>query len=171
MDTNKIKISDLKRADYNPRIMPDSEMASLKTSIQTFGFVEPVVVNSNSERFGVLVGGHQRLAAVESLMAGGFVPKGIVSLFAGDKVIDAVIPCSFVDLTLEQEKALNLALNKIKGKWDEKKLIEIIFELKDSPIIPASGFRDDEISRILDSQLEDEEDTGAEVDLKEPRSK
>ena len=46
---NTIKISELKRADYNPRIMPDSEMDALKTSIKTFA-VETGLDNFFSEK-------------------------------------------------------------------------------------------------------------------------
>ncbi len=171
METTKIKLTDLRRAEYNPRIMPDSEMSSLKESIKTFGFVESVVVNTHScsvcgDRKNILVGGHQRTLAVEALWANREPIKGINT--EGD---EAYIPANLVDLHIEQEKLLNLALNKIKGKWDEKKLSDIIVELKESPYIPASGFRDDEISRILDQTLEDEESDEEETEDTEPRSK
>ncbi len=173
MEATKIKITDLRRAEYNPRIMPESEMSALKTSIKTFGFVESVVVNTHTcdecgDRKWVLVGGHQRTTAVEGLVAQGEAIKGI-------ETQDGItyIPANLVDLHLPEEKLLNLALNKIKGKWDEKKLFEMIVDLKESPSIPASGFRDDEISRILDQTLEDEEEDEGEGDDagKEPRSK
>ena len=172
MESQKIKITDLRRAEYNPRIMPDSEMVALKESIKTFGFVESVVVNTHScercgNRKGILVGGHQRTTAVEALIAAGEPIKGIETK---DNVAD--IPANLVDLHIDEEKLLNLALNKIKGKWDEKKLSDIIVELKESPYIPASGFRDDEISRILDMTLEDEDEEAEEGgEEKEPRSK
>jgi len=173
MESTKIKITELRRAEYNPRIMPENEMSALKTSIKTFGFVESVVVNTHTcdqcgDRKWVLVGGHQRTTAVEGLVAQGEAIKGIETK---DGV--TLIPANLVDLHLPEEKLLNLALNKIKGKWDEKKLFEIIVELKESPSIPASGFRDDEISRILDQTLEDEEEDEGEGDGsdKEPRSK
>lgn len=173
MEATRIKLKDLRRAEYNPRIMPDSEMAALKTSIKTFGFVESIVVNIHScercgDRKGVLVGGHQRTSAVETLVASGEAIQGIVSDTEGIHM-----PANLVDLHIEQEKLLNLALNKIKGKWDEKKLSDIIVELKESPYIPASGFRDDEISRILDQTLEDEEEEDEDNSAldKEPRSK
>ena len=98
-----IKIRDLKRADYNPRIMPDTEMAALKTSIKTFGFVEPIVVNSNPERYGVLVGGHQRLSALEAIIASGIIPAGINE---SDEQGVYMVPASFVDLSAEDEKLL-----------------------------------------------------------------
>lgn len=62
-------IKDLKRSEYNPRIMPDQEMQSLMKSIETHGFCEPIVVNVNKERYGTIVGGHQlRIMGISSLM-------------------------------------------------------------------------------------------------------
>ncbi|MBP6975159.1 MAG: ParB N-terminal domain-containing protein, partial [Candidatus Pacebacteria bacterium] len=78
MKNKLMAIGVLKRADYNPRTMPDSEMASLKKSILAFGFVEPIIVNEHPDRYGVVIGGHQRLTAIESLVAAGTIPNGLV---------------------------------------------------------------------------------------------
>ena len=169
MTPTHIHFKELKRAEYNPRIMPDSEMQALKESISKFGFVEPVVVNSHEGRKGVLIGGHQRTTALEQILAKGVVPNGIIRETDGG----FLVPATFVNLNIEEEKALNLALNKIKGKWDEGKLAEIIIGLRESPIITATGFRDDEISKILDQNLPEAEDPIGEGEGEgaEPRSK
>lgn len=155
-----IKIKDLRRAEYNPRTMPDAEMQALKQSIKAWGFVEPVVVNQHEcpdcgDRKNVLVGGHQRTTAADAI--------GMEE-----------VPAVYVDLHLEQEKLLNLALNKIRGKWDEDKLAVLITELRSAPELPATGFRDDEVSRILDQTMDtpelEEEGDGGGIG-KEPRSK
>ena len=107
----KKKIDDLKAASYNPRkdLKPgDKEYEKLKRSITQFGYVEPVIWN---ERTGTVVGGHQRLKVLKDL---------------GYEEIDCVI----VDLSLEQEKALNVALNKISGEWDNNLLGELLKELE-----------------------------------------
>ena len=160
-------IAKLQRAIYNPRFMPDSEMEALMHSLKTFGCVEPIVVNVAQGREGVLVGGHQRTTAIEKLLAKGIVPAGVIETEVGSYAI----PCMEVSLGLEQEKVLNLGLNKIRGKWDDDKLANLIIELKGSEYIPASGFRDDEISRILDASLPaDREENPAEGDPLTPRS-
>lgn len=173
-------IKDLKRADYNPRIMPDAEMQSLMESIQTHGFVEPIVVNVNKERYGVIVGGHQRLTAVEKLLTKGIAIKGLESKKLDEKTVataltgiptyDILIPAFEVDLTLEAEKQLNIGLNKIHGKFDEDKLYSLIVDMKESPTLPTTGFREDEVSRILDRGMEDDEDEGDEPSGGVPRS-
>lgn len=161
-------LADIKRAEYNPRVMPDSEMNALEKSLKTFGFVEPVVINTHLGREGILVGGHQRTSATEKLIIAGTPPRGVT-----EKGGQWFLPAMLVDLDEEQERALNLALNKIHGKWDENKLAEIIVGLKDSDVMPATGFRDDEVSRILDAAFPDDESDSSEGDgeAKEPRSK
>lgn len=156
------KIKDLVRADYNPRTMPDNEMQSLMESIRVHGFVEPIVVNTLKERYGVIVGGCQRLTAVERLLAKGVDIVGIK---------DGEIPAFHVKLELEAEKQLNIGLNKIHGKFDEEKLFGLIFEMKGSTTLPTTGFRDDEVSRLLDRNMPEEEDEEKIVLEGEPTSK
>lgn len=162
---NYFPIKDLKRADYNPRIMPDAEMQALMKSIETHGFVEPIVVNIAKDRYGTIVGGHQRLTAIEKLLAKDAV-KGL-------EMKDGywVIPCFTVDLALDAEKQLNIGLNKIHGKFDEDKLFTLIVEMKESPTLPSTGMREDEISRLLDRNMSEEEQEEGNGEPKEPRSK
>lgn len=126
----------LKEAEYNPRTMPDSEMLALKTSLNNNGFVEPLVANSNKDRLNILIGGHQRLKAAKEM---GFKE----------------VPVFYIDLNEEAEKALNLGLNKISGRWDEKKLAVVINDIKGSDLLPSTGFTESETSNILDSLLDD----------------
>lgn len=125
----EINISELNAAEYNPRIelepgMPEWE--KLKTSIEQFGNVEPIVWN---QRTGNVVGGHQRLAVLKSM--------GYES-----------VPCSIIDLDEDDEKLLNIALNKIRGQWDYDKLEEILSGF-DYEVATASGFSAEEIAVIL----------------------
>lgn len=145
----EIKVKELKTAAYNPRIalapgMPEYE--KLKNSIETFGNVEPIVWN---KRTGNVVGGHQRLAVLIDL--------GFKS-----------VPCSIVDLDENDEKLLNIALNKIKGEWDYNKLEDVLKDF-DNEIALASGFSAEELAVILasNSDLWNDEDCGDWEDLGE----
>lgn len=134
-----MKLKDLKRADYNPRIflMPnDPEFEKLKRSIETFGLVEPIVYN---ERTGTVVGGHQRLSVLEHL---------------GWDEVDV----SVVNLAEEEEKVLNVALNKIEGGWDNYKLKDLLEELDTGQFnISLTGFDEDEIENLMTQfHIEDE---------------
>lgn len=53
-----VKRSQIKFADYNPRIIDESNQKKLVKAIRENGLIEPLVWN---KRTGVLVGGHQRL--------------------------------------------------------------------------------------------------------------
>lgn len=72
---NTFPLSKILKADYNPRVMPDSEMSALMKSLATFGFVEPVVLNKRENGEFVLVGGHQRTTATERLIGAGTPPR------------------------------------------------------------------------------------------------
>lgn len=139
----EIKVWQLNEAPYNPRVDLEPGMAEwekLKRSIEQFGNVEPIVWN---KRTGNVVGGHQRLTVLKSM--------GYDS-----------VPCSVVDLDDTDEKLLNIALNKIKGRWDYDKLEEILGDF-DHEVATASGFSAEEIAVILaknEDLLGDEDDYG-----------
>lgn len=66
MEFRKIKIADLVPASYNPRkkLKPgDKEYEKIKNSITEFGYVEPVIVNSDM----TIIGGHQRVTVLSDL--------------------------------------------------------------------------------------------------------
>jgi len=158
MTIQKIAISKINPAAYNPRkdLQPeDHEYQQLKRSLQEFGCVEPLVWN---KRTGNLVGGHQRFKIL--------VDEGARTL-----------EVSVVDLTLEREKALNIALNKIQGEWDERKLAELLDELIKTPDfdVELTGFDLPDAQELVASLLEDDSggrddafDVEAALDLNRP---
>lgn len=130
MNIQKIKIENLKPAEYNPRkdLKPeDEEYKKIKRSILEFGYVAPVIVNKDM----TVIGGHQRLKVLKEL---GYTE----------------IECVIVHLDKTREKALNIALNKISGEWDNEKLEVLLQELKQTEIdMDITGFDFDEIDDIL----------------------
>ena len=56
----KVKTADLVPASYNPRKISKKEREELTKSIEQFGRVEPVIVNTGS-RANHVIGGHQRI--------------------------------------------------------------------------------------------------------------
>ena len=99
-----VPIEDLKPAEYNPRRMSEEDRMEITESIRKFGFVDIVIVNRNPERFNIIVGGHQRVT------------------IAKEELGHIEVPCIFVNLNLEDEKELNMRLNKNTGRWDFDKL-------------------------------------------------
>ena len=126
----------LNAAPYNPRRMPDEQMARLMRGIEAFGLVDPIIVNQAT---GNIVGGHQRVEAAKRLKL-------------------AEVPVVHVALDREQEKALNLALNKISGEWDLDLLRGILGDLNDGGFdLDLTGFSADEIDELLAGDTEDDE--------------
>jgi DNA modification methylase len=154
MKIEKMKVSDLKYAPYNPRKIDDKELAKLKRSIAEFGYVEPIVWN---ERTGFVVGGNQRLKALREL-----------EIEEADVVV--------VDLDDAKEKALNVALNKISGEWDFIKLKDVLTDIDTGDFdIELTGFDLDEIENLITFDKEPEEDNfdaDAAIDeIEEPKTK
>lgn len=57
MELEKIKLTDIIPADYNPRRMGQSEYTKLSNSIKEFGVVDPIIINLKNNH---IIGGHQR---------------------------------------------------------------------------------------------------------------
>jgi len=99
MQIVKKKCKDLIGAEYNPRELTEKQYKDLKDSLLRFGIVDPVLVNVNEERKNIIIGGHQRTRVWQDL---------------GNEEID----CVELDLTLDQERELNVRLNKNTGQFD-----------------------------------------------------
>lgn len=154
MDIQNVPIEQINPAPYNPRedLQPDDpRFKKLVKSVSEFGLVEPLVWN---KRTGNLVGGHQRLKVLRA--------RG-----------EMTAPVVIVDLSPERERALNLALNKVQGDWDEHKLAELLNDLIKTPEfdLELTGFEMDEATDLIGEMLGDgaglkEETFDAEAALK-----
>lgn len=141
MKIEYVPISELQFADYNPRAATKKEAAELKKSLERFGFVEPVVVNSDPKRKNIIIGGHFRVRTAKDL--------GIKE-----------VPVHYVKISDEKkERELNLRLNKNLGHWDAKLLVEF-----DENLLLDVGFEADELDKLFaDLKLEDENEKDDEV--------
>lgn len=131
MDIQKRRITELKPAEYNPRkaLTPeDAEWQKIKNSIDKFGYVDPIIVNKD----GTIIGGHQRYNVLTAL---------------GYDEIDVVV----LDLSKDDEKALNIAMNKISGEWDELKLKDLLLELDLGDYdISLTGFDNNDLEGLVE---------------------
>ncbi len=132
MNIQIIPIDQINAAAYNPRVdlqPSDPEYVKLKRSIESFGYVEPIVWN---ERTGNMVGGHQRYKIMVNELG------------------HTELEVSVVNLDDEQERLLNLALNKVSGRWDEDALAQLLLELREAGAdIELSGFDEVELKQVL----------------------
>ena len=135
MQTTFVRIDELKFSDYNPREISIHDFESLKRSIRRYGLVEPIVANHHLGRENVIVGGHQRVRAAKAL--------GI-----------AEVPVIYVDLPVSEEQLLNLALNRIKGDWQEEQLVQLIGQIESGQDLGLTGFTDQELDKLLYGALD-----------------
>lgn len=159
LKTEKRKLNELVAADYNPRkaLTPeDSEYQKIKRSIEEFGYVDPIIINED----GTIIGGHQRCTVLKDL---------------GYEEVDVVV----VSLDKQREKALNIALNKITGEWDELKLKDLLLDLDLGDYdISLTGFEQEDLAELVDNlavepeAMDDDFDGEAVLeDIVEPKTK
>jgi len=107
--TETVSLDRLQPAAYNPRRITEGAKQGLRSTIERFGLVQQIVWN---ERTGNIVGGHQRFEVLKDM---------------GETEVAVTV----VDLTLAEEKLLNLSLNNpaIQGSWDDSLLSSLSLEL------------------------------------------
>ena len=138
------KLKDLIKNGYNPRMLSESEKRDLQKSVKEFGTVVPVVLNIGS-RANIIIGGEQRIKVYADL---------------GIKEIKCMIPSR--ELTLKEEKELNLRLNKNTGSWSEELLKGF-----DIDLLLGVGFGDEELQNLFDDIELTEDDFNLEKAIEE----
>jgi DNA modification methylase len=123
----EVEIGSLNSAEYNPRKWSDKAISDLKESINRFGFVDPLIVNSAENRHNVVIGGHFRLKVAKD---------------SGMKTVP-VVYVSIPDI--EKEKELNLRLNKNTGDWDWDLLAKF-----DESFLSDIGFSSEDLDTIFE---------------------
>ncbi len=102
MKIEEIELSKLKPATYNPRQITKKQVKDLKESIEKFGIVDPIIINKDM----TIIGGHQRYMILNE----------------ASKRVDweepPTVPCVILDLSKEEERELNIRLNKNTGDFD-----------------------------------------------------
>jgi len=138
-----VDINILNPSTYNPRKHDKESEEQLKQSIENFGVVDPLIVNSSSKRLNTVIGGHFRLEVLK-------------------KMEFKQVPVVYIDIPdIEKEKELNLRLNKNTGEFDLKLLAEF-----DSKFLDDIGFSSEELDDIFPI-----EDTEEEFNLKKALAK
>lgn len=127
------KIADLLPANYNPRGMTAKEETDLRASLDKFDLADPIILNVGNR----VIGGHQRLK--------------ILAKIGPDQQVDVRIPSR--KLTLNEEKELNLRLNKNLGHWDE-----VLLAAFPETMLKDIGFSSEELDRIFRPRKRAEDD-------------
>ena len=134
MNIQKVPVSKLKPAKYNPRkdLKPgDPAYEKIKRSMNDFGYVDPIIWN---EVTGNIVGGHQRFKVLKA--------EGAQEIMC--VVVHIEDPAD--------EKALNIVLNKATGDWEPVALADLLSELQSAGYdLDSTGFDAAEVNDILSS--------------------
>ena len=153
MEWKTLSVDALRPAAYNPRKKlkaGDKEYEKIKNSILEFGYVEPIIINYDM----TVIGGHQRLTVLKDL---GYTE----------------VQCVVVHIEDEHKvKALNIALNKITGAWNEELLADLLVDLQSVDFnTDLTGFEAPEIeqlfSKVHNKDIK-EDDFDVEEELKNP---
>ena len=153
MEWKTLSVDVLRPAAYNPRKKlkaGDKEYEKIKNSILEFGYVEPIIVNYDM----TVIGGHQRLTVLKDL---GYTEVQCVEVHIEDE---------------NKVKALNIALNKITGAWNEQLLADLIVDLQSANFnTDFTGFEAPEIeqlfSKVHNKDIQ-EDDFDVEAELQKP---
>ncbi len=153
MQWQTLALEELRPAAYNPRKKlkaGDKEYEKIKNSIQEFGYVEPIIVNYDM----TVIGGHQRLTVLRDL---GYTEAQCVVLHVEDE---------------NKVKALNIALNKITGAWNEQLLADLLVDLQSVDFnMDLTGFEAPEIeqlfSKVHNKKIK-EDDFDVDAELQKP---
>lgn len=145
-----MKLSELREADFNPRVMSDGQLLILRENLANLGDLGGIVFN---RRTGNLVSGHQRVKALKESApdteiiieetfdtpnSQGTVARGYFS-HNGEKFVYRE-----VDWDEQAERIANLAANNVHGGWDVSKLTDLVRDLSgtvdDISSLKATGF-------------------------------
>jgi ParB-like chromosome segregation protein Spo0J len=132
----KMKLSELNPAPYNPRKISSDALGRLTKSLSELGNLQPITWNAKT---GNIVGGHQRLKCYQALQ------KEEVEVWA-------------VWLDNRQEKAANIALNKLSGEFELPQLKDLIEEIDTGEIdLDVTGFGVDELAELMEQTKPEDE--------------
>lgn len=153
MRMERRRLADLIPAAYNPRKAPtpeDPEYQDIKASIQGLGYADPIVINYD----GTIIKGHQRRTVMMDM---GIEEAEVVVLDIRDKA---------------KEKMINVALNKITGKWDLQILKDLLSDLDlNGYDFSVTGFHQDDLEDLIQQLDVPEEAHDDDFDPDAPRKK
>ena len=129
---------DIHGADYNPRKISESAKKKLRKKMKEWGAVQPIVVN---RRTMTIVGGHQRIDAMDSIL----------------RKDDYELTVAMIDVDEKQEAAINVFLNNpsAQGEWDVFALQDMKDIFPDMDFQIDMGFDESDITIMFGKQEED----------------
>jgi ParB family chromosome partitioning protein len=125
-------IDDIFPANYNPRKITDEQAAQLKASLDKFQLADPIIINTDNK----IIGGHQRYYILKQ---------------SGETQVDVRVPNRA--LTDDEERELNLRLNKNTGEWN----LDLLKDF-DKDLLADVGFTSAELDAIFPIEASEQDD-------------
>ncbi len=115
--------------DYNPNRMPKKEMNLLAECITTYGFLFPIIVNKEGDKY-TIIDGYHRYETLKRLKS---KKVSIINL----------------DITKEQRMQLTVLMNRIKGMHQVESMSHLVVKLS------SLGLKDVDICENLGMEAEE----------------
>lgn len=134
-----VPFNTINEAPYNPRRISKEKLEGIKGNIRKNGFIDPIVLRKADNG---LIGGHQRVRSVREICAEDKLP------------LPAKLPAIVLDISARDAKKLNIALNKLGGEFDNKKLSDLLLDIQSEQAITSEetdlmGFRAADVTALL----------------------
>ena len=132
-----LHIDDIVEFSGNPK---KHDLDDLEDSLDTFGYVAPIIVNSENKQ---ILAGHGRLHALKKIRdSGEACPAGVVDNWS--------VPVLDVGLDPDLHEAYIVRDNKSteRGGWDNGLLRDILHRQHELGQLKATGFKDSEFARL-----------------------
>lgn len=143
LQVQQVKISELKPSEYNPRKWSEDQLQKLRESLEKFGVVDPLIVNSHPSRTNIVIGGNMRLKVLKDMKY-------------------TEVPAVYLNLDEAKERDLNVRLNKTGGEFD----LDLLKDFDES-LLEDIGFSSEELDDIfIDDDLEEKNSFDLKKELK-----
>lgn len=136
--SEKRKLSELNPAEYNPRQWTEKETKDLTTSLEKFNLADPVIINKDN----TIISGHFRYRILKSKN--------------GNSEIDVRVPDRL--LSKDEERELNIRLNKNLGEWN----LDLLSNFSED-LLKDVGFESTELDKIFQLEPSEKDDIIPEI--------
>ena len=139
-----VKLSELKGNPKNPK---DHDVEKIMVSIETYGYINPIIVNKSDN---YILAGHGRKLALMMMKGKDLPPPNPVKEEDGDWLVQIL---SGVEIENEKDAlAFVIADNRLVelGGWNRAELLEAIEKIEHEFDVEEIGFQDKEVDLLIE---------------------
>lgn len=141
----------------NPKV---HDLPEIETGVDTFGFIQRIVINDVT---GHNIAGNGRIKTLAKMQASGKKPPPNIEV---DDDGEWLVPTDHVEVAEDLESAAALALNRIgEGDWNAEDLYSVLLSIEDEGVRDATGFSEKDIKELASLFEEQPDDKGKLLEL------